>query len=89
MAPSLKQIDAKIEELETILPQLEKASEERHITSDTGWWITMAGNTGGTALAVTAGNQAHEVDQLISQVERKLVLLRASRIGRQSQSASN
>tara|TARA_B100000959_G_scaffold248179_1_gene274883 strand:+ start:613 stop:882 length:270 start_codon:yes stop_codon:yes gene_type:complete len=87
--PSLKQIDDKIEELEAILPKLEKASEERHVSSDTGWWITMAGNPGGTALAVTAGNQAHEVDQLISQVERRLVLLRATRIDRQSQVASS
>lgn len=79
---TLTQIDAKIKELEYILPKLKKASEERHETSDTGWWITMAGNTGGTALAVTAGNQAHELDQLISQVERKLVLLRAARINR-------
>ena len=82
MAPSYSQIDAKIEELEALLPKLNKASKESHDTSDSGWWITMAGNPGGTAIAVTAGNQAHEVDQLISQVERKLVLLRAARINR-------
>ena len=89
MDPTLKQIEAKIKELEAILPKLEEASEERHITSDTGWWITMSGNTGGTVLAVTAGNQAHEVDQLISQVERKLILLRATQIGRQNQPSSD
>ena len=76
------QLDTKIEELEALLPKLQKASEESHDTSDAGWWITMAGNTGGTALAVTAGNQAHEIDQLISQIERKLVLLRAAQINR-------
>tara|TARA_Y100000739_G_scaffold183194_1_gene161510 strand:+ start:65 stop:331 length:267 start_codon:yes stop_codon:yes gene_type:complete len=79
---SSSQIDTKIEELEALLPKLQKASEESHETSDAGWWITMAGNTGGTALAVTAGNQAHEIDQLISQIERKLVLLRAAQIKR-------
>lgn len=76
------QIDTKIEELEALLPKLQKASEDSHDTSDAGWWITMAGNTGGTALAVTAGNQAHEIDQLISQIKRKLVLLRAAQINR-------
>ena len=79
---SSSQIDTKIEELEALLPKLQKASEDSHDTSDAGWWITMAGNTGGTALAVTAGNQAHEIDQLISQIERKLVLLRAEQINR-------
>lgn len=79
---SSSQLDTKIEELEALLPKLQKASEESHDTSDAGWWITMAGNTGGTALAVTAGNQAHEIDQLISQIERKLVLLRAAQINR-------
>ena len=79
---SSNQIDTKIEELEALLPKLQKASEDNHDTSDAGWWITMAGNTGGTALAVTAGNQAHEIDQLISQIERKLVLLRAAQINR-------
>ena len=82
MEPSSSQLDTKIEELEALLPKLQKASEESHDTSDAGWWITMAGNTGGTALAVTAGNQAHEIDQLISQIERKLVLLRAAQIKR-------
>ncbi len=82
MEPSSSQLDTKIEELEALLPKLQKASEESHDTSDAGWWITMAGNTGGTALAVTAGNQAHEIDQLISQIERKLVLLRAAQINR-------
>ena len=82
MDPSSSQLDTKIEELEALLPKLQKASEESHDTSDAGWWITMAGNTGGTAIAVTAGNQAHEIDQLISQIERKLVLLRAAQINR-------
>ena len=82
MDSSSSQIDTKIEELEALLPKLQKASEESHETSDAGWWITMAGNTGGTALAVTAGNQAHEIDQLISQIERKLILLRAAQIKR-------
>ncbi len=82
MELSSSQLDTKIEELEALLPKLQKASEESHDTSDAGWWITMAGNTGGTALAVTAGNQAHEIDQLISQIERKLVLLRAAQINR-------
>ena len=82
MDSSSSQIDTKIEELEVLLPKLQKASEESHDTSDAGWWITMAGNTGGTALAVTAGNQAHEIDQLISQIERKLVLLRSAQIKR-------
>ncbi len=82
MELSSSQLDTKIEELEVLLPKLQKASEESHDTSDAGWWITMAGNTGGTALAVTAGNQAHEIDQLISQIERKLVLLRAAQINR-------
>ena len=82
MDSSSSQIDTKIEELEVLLPKLQKASEESHDASDAGWWITMAGNTGGTALAVTAGNQAHEIDQLISQIERKLVLLRSAQIKR-------
>ena len=82
MDSSPSQIDTKIEELEALLPKLQKASEESHDTSDAGWWITMAGNTGSTALAVTAGNQAHEIDQLISQIERKLVLLRSAQIKR-------
>ena len=82
MDSSSSQIDTKIEELEALLPKLQKASEESHDTSDAGWWITMAGNTGGTALAVTAGNQAHEIDQLVSQIERTLVLLRAAKINR-------
>ena len=78
MDSSSSRTDTKIKELEALLPRLQKASEESHDTSDAGWWITMAGNTGGTALAVIAGNQAHEIDQLISQIERKLVLLRAA-----------
>ena len=59
---SLRQIDASIEELETLLPQLEKASSKKHTHADAGWWLTMAGSSGGTALAVSAGNQAHELD---------------------------
>ena len=78
----LHQIDTQIEELQALLPKLKRASQDSHDASDSGWWITMAGNAGGTALAVTAGNQAHEIDQLISQIERKLVLLRAARIKR-------
>lgn len=82
---SLEQIDAQIEELEAILPQLEEASTERHQHEDTGWWLTMAGSPGGTALAITAGNQAHDVDSMISKVERKLVLLQATKITMQNQ----
>ena len=88
MDPSFSQIDTKIEELEALLPKLKKASQESHDTSDSGWWITMAGNTGGTALAVTAGNQAHEIDQLISQIERKLVFLHAARTKRHTADCS-
>lgn len=80
MPRSLEQIDAQIEELEAILPRLEKASTEKHSHEDAGWWLTMAGSPGGTALAVTAGNQAHELDTMISKVERKLVLLQATKI---------
>ena len=77
---SLEQIDASIEELETLLPQLEKASSKKHTYADAGWWLTMAGSSGGTALAVSAGNQAHELDMMISKVERKLVMLQATKI---------
>ena len=86
MALSLEQIDAQIVELEAILPQLEGASTEKHQHEDTGWWLTMAGSPGGTALAVTAGNQAHDLDSMISKVERKLVLLQATKISLQNQS---
>ena len=86
MALSLEQIEAQIEELEAILPQLEQASTEKHKHEDTGWWLTMAGSPGGTALAVTAGNQAHDLDSMISKVERKLVLLQATKISLQNQS---
>ena len=83
MSLSLEEIDAQIEELEAILPRLEKASTEKHTHSDAGWWLTMAGSSGGTALAVAAGNQAHELDTMISKVERKLVLLQATKISLQ------
>ena len=88
MTLSLEQIDAQIEELEAILPRLEKASTEKHSHEDAGWWLTMAGSPGGTALAVTSGNQAHELDTMISKVERKLVLLQATKISLQNQSAT-
>ena len=66
MSLSLEEIDAQIEELEAILPRLEKASTEKHTHSDAGWWLTMAGSSGGTALAVAAGNQAHELDTMLT-----------------------
>ena len=86
---SLEQINASIENLEAILPQLENASTEKHKDSDAGWWITMAGALAGTALAVDAGNEARKLDRMISIVENKLILLRTAKISLFSQPSSN
>lgn len=80
MNNSLEQIDASIEELGIILLELEAAAANQHGNSDDGWWITMAGDPTGAALAVIAGNEANELDRMISKVENKLVLLRAVKI---------
>ena len=80
MNNDLEKIDASIEELSIILPKLEAAATNQHRNSDDGWWITMAGDPAGAALAVIAGNEANELDRMISKVENKLVLLRAVKI---------
>ena len=80
MNNSLEKIDASIEELDAILPKLESAAAHHHGNSDQGWWLTMAGDPAGAALAVIAGNEAHQLDKMISIVENKLVLLHSAKI---------
>ena len=80
MSNYLEKIDASIEELGIILPKLEAAATNQHGNSNDGWWITLAGDPAGAALAVIAGNEANELDRMISKVENKLILLRAVKI---------
>ena len=71
----ITRIENAINEREAMLKKLQTAAKERHETSDMGWWATLAGAPGGTALAVTEGEEARELEKVASTLEKQITLL--------------
>ena len=71
----INKIENAINEREAMLKKLQAAAKERHETADMGWWATLAGAPGGTALAVTEGEEARELEKVASTLEKQITLL--------------
>ena len=71
----ITRIENAIKEREAMLKKLQAAAKERHETADMGWWATLAGAPGGTALAVTEGEEARELEKVASTLEKQITLL--------------
>ena len=75
MKSQITKIEKAINEREVMLKKLQTAAKERQQTSDMGWWATLAGAPGGTALAVTEGEEARELEKVASTLEKQITLL--------------
>ena len=71
----MSKLEDAIKEREAMLKKLQTAAKERHETADMGWWATLAGAPGGTALAVTEGEEARELEKVARTLEKQITLL--------------
>ena len=71
----ITKIENAINEREAMLKKLQTAAKERHETSDMGWWLTLAGAQGGTAVTVTEGGEARQLEEVASTLEKQITLL--------------
>ena len=62
-----------------MLEKLQAAAKEHHETADMGWWLTLAGAQGGTAVAVTEGGEARQLEEVASTLEKQITLLEVER----------
>lgn len=73
-------IENAIEEREAMLKKLQAAAKEHHEAADMGWWLTLAGGAqGGTAVAVTEGEEARQLKEAANTLERQIALLETER----------
>jgi|TARA_B100000959_G_scaffold277458_1_gene334047 chaperonin cofactor prefoldin len=72
-------IENAIEEREAMLKKLQTAAKEHHEASDMGWWLTLAGAQGGTAVAVTEGEEARQLKEAANTLEKQITLLEMER----------
>ena len=79
LKPQITKIENAIKEREAMLKKLQAAAKGHHETSDMGWWLTLAGAQGGTAVAVTEGGEARQLEEVASQLEKQITLLEVER----------
>ena len=75
----VSKVEDAIKEREAMLKKLQTAAKERHETADMGWWVTLAGAPGGTAVAVTEGGEARQLEEVASTLEKQITLLEVER----------
>ena len=69
------EVEHAIDKREALLNKILTEINNHEEASDVGWWLTLAGEGGGTAIAVSEGIEARRLLNLVRKIETDIMLL--------------
>ncbi len=73
------EVEDAIDRREVLLSKILTAINNHEEASDLGWWLTLAGEGGGTAIAVSEGIEARRLLNLVRKIETDIMLLQVDK----------